>query len=104
MNDLDLIQRFRADVPAPDDERVRAARARLIAEIRAAADTPTAGRRDRREHSGKHRPELPGLECVRAHQISSAVIPEMRAKRANSDVHLHMRESRRRSRRVASFR
>ena len=48
MNDLDLIQRFRADVPAPDDERVRAARARLIAEIRAAADTPTAGRRDRR--------------------------------------------------------
>ncbi len=49
MNDLDLIQRFRADVRAPDDERVRVARARLIAELRAAADRPTAGRRGRRD-------------------------------------------------------
>ncbi len=44
MNELDLIQRFRADVPAADDERAGAARARLMAEVAAAADAPTAAR------------------------------------------------------------
>ena len=59
MNDLDLIQRFRADVPAPDDKRAGAARARLMAEVRAATDAPTAGRRDR--GGGVHHPLPPAL-------------------------------------------
>ncbi len=46
MNDLDLIQRFRAEVPAPDDERADTARARLMAEVHA-ADARTKGHRDR---------------------------------------------------------
>lgn len=42
MNDLELIRRFRAEVPAPDDERAAASRARLMAEVRA-ANAATAG-------------------------------------------------------------
>jgi hypothetical protein len=58
MNDLDLIQRFRADVPAPDDERSRAARARLLAEV-CAADAQTKRRPD---HNGQaHHGPRPAL-------------------------------------------
>jgi hypothetical protein len=42
MNDLDLIRRFRSGVSAPDSERVDAARARLMAEVRTATDANTA--------------------------------------------------------------
>jgi hypothetical protein len=58
MNDLDLIQRFREDVSAPDSERAGAARARLMTEMRAAADAktaPAAVPRERRDRA-RHRP------------------------------------------------
>jgi hypothetical protein len=63
MNDLDLIQRFRSDLSAPDGERVGAARARLMAEVRAATDAKTttpAGPRDRSERE-RHRPRRVAL-------------------------------------------
>jgi hypothetical protein len=60
MNDLDLIQRFRADVPAPDDERVRAARARLMAQARAASSPTTTSATRPRDHRG-HRPRQVAL-------------------------------------------
>jgi hypothetical protein len=63
MNDLDLIQRFRSDGSAPDSERVGAARARLMAEVRAATDantTPAAGPRDRSDRE-RHRPRRVAL-------------------------------------------
>jgi hypothetical protein len=57
MNDLDLVQRFRADVPGPDDERAAAARALLMAEVRTAADAPV-GERHGRSDRVRRRPAL----------------------------------------------
>jgi hypothetical protein len=54
MNDLGLIEHFREDVAAPDGERAAAARARLMAEVRARPDVeiePTARNRRRVDQS-----------------------------------------------------
>ena len=63
MNDLELIRSFRDGVPAPDSERAGAARARLMAEARAATDAPTipgAGPRDRADRT-RYRPRRVAL-------------------------------------------
>lgn len=46
MNEIDLLQRFRADVPEPDEDTMRAARTRLMERI-SASDGPLPGRAPR---------------------------------------------------------
>ena len=73
MNDFDLIQRFREGVHGADGERAAAARARLMADVQAAADarTATAAPPRERDHRTRHssgrvalRLGLPGAAVV----------------------------------------
>lgn len=70
MNDLDLIRRFRAEVPAPGDDRAAAARARLMAEV--AAGAATAGPRDRSDFGRAGAPDLELRDSIGARVLGAA--------------------------------
>lgn len=71
MNDLELIRRFRAEVPAPDDERAAAARVRLMSEVRA-ADVATASRSDRSDWALAGAGDLEPWDSVRGRVLHAA--------------------------------